>query len=63
MALIDFKCRECGEKFFEIVKSSDKDSVKCPKCNSQNVNQIFEGKAGFGAIGKSGSSGHNHSGG
>ncbi len=63
MALIDFKCRECGEKFFELVKSSDKDSVKCPKCGSHSVNQIFEGKAGFGVIVRSGSSGHSHGGG
>lgn len=49
MALIDFKCKDCGEKFFEIIKISDKDKVQCPKCGSREVEQVFEGTASFGA--------------
>ncbi len=44
MAVIDYKCLDCGEKFFEIVNASDRDKVICPKCESKNINQIFEGK-------------------
>lgn len=43
MALIDFKCKECGNEFFEIVKDSN-DKVKCPKCSSDNVQRIYKGK-------------------
>ena len=49
MALIDFKCDKCGEKFFEIVNLSEKDKVKCPRCNSGEVRQIFEGTPNFGS--------------
>lgn len=44
MAALDFRCNDCGEKFFEIVSSSNRDKVVCPKCQSKNVKQIFEGK-------------------
>ena len=44
MALIDFKCDRCGEKFEEIVKLSDRNDIKCPKCGSSDIRQIFEGK-------------------
>lgn len=63
MALIDFKCGECGKKFYELVTSADKSGIKCPSCSSHNVKQIYEGKACFGAVGKSASSEHKHSGG
>ena len=44
MALIDFKCNKCGEKFEEIVKLSDRKNIKCPKCGSSDIRQVFEGK-------------------
>lgn len=44
MALIDFKCKKCGEKFTELVKASNRDKVVCPKCSSNEVQQLFEGK-------------------
>ncbi len=43
MALIDFKCIKCGEKFEEIVKLSDRKNIKCPKCGSEEIKQVFEG--------------------
>lgn len=44
MAVIDFKCNDCGEKFFEIVSIADRDKITCPKCGSHDVNQVFEGQ-------------------
>ncbi|MGE5632930.1 MAG: FmdB family zinc ribbon protein [Caulobacteraceae bacterium] len=44
MAIIDFKCNECGAKFDEIVNSTNREMVKCSKCGSKNIKQIFEGK-------------------
>ncbi len=44
MAIIDFQCEDCGEKFFEIVNSSNRDKAKCSKCGSKNIKQVFEGK-------------------
>lgn len=43
MALIDFKCKECGKEFFEIVLSGD-DKVTCPECKSTNVERVYKGK-------------------
>ena len=48
MALLDFKCKKCNEKFFEIVSASNRDSISCPNCGSKNIGQIFEGPSSFG---------------
>jgi putative FmdB family regulatory protein len=56
MALIDFKCSECGEKFDEIVKQSNRESIRCPKCGSKEVKQLFEGRCNAGGSGKGGGS-------
>lgn len=55
MAIIDYKCEACGEKFFEIVKASNRDEIVCPKCKSKNVKQLFEGKCNSGGATKGGS--------
>ena len=41
MPIFEFKCKDCGEKFEKLLFSSDKDKIKCPKCNSENVNKVF----------------------
>ncbi len=41
MPIFEFKCSDCGEKFEKLIFSSDKNKVKCPKCNSENVNKVF----------------------
>lgn len=56
MALLDFKCEECGEKFSELTKIENIHLLKCPKCDSKAVKQVFEGKSFFGGSGKSGAS-------
>lgn len=43
MALLDFKCQKCGKKFFEIMKPSDADKVKCPDCGG-SVKRVYEEK-------------------
>ncbi|MCX7883636.1 MAG: zinc ribbon domain-containing protein [Caloramator sp.] len=43
MALIDFKCKKCGNEFFEIVKNVD-EKITCPKCSSEKVERIYKGK-------------------
>ena len=54
MAVIDFKCSDCGEKFFEIVSIANRDKVVCPKCSSNHVKQVFEGKCNSTGSGKGG---------
>jgi putative FmdB family regulatory protein len=44
MAILDFRCEACKEKFSELVNSSNRDLVECPKCKSKEVKQVFEGK-------------------
>jgi putative FmdB family regulatory protein len=44
MAILDFKCKTCGEKFSELVNSSNRDNIECPKCKSKETTQVFEGK-------------------
>ncbi|AAK81473.1 putative FmdB family regulatory protein [Clostridium acetobutylicum] len=43
MPLIDYKCKSCGNQFFEIVSNSD-DKAKCPKCGSEDSERVYKGK-------------------
>lgn len=43
MALIDFKCKECGKEFFEIVNSNE-EKIICPHCKSDKVERVYKGK-------------------
>ena len=46
MAVIDYKCKDCGESFFKIVNSqAERDSVVCPKCGGKEIKQVFGGTA------------------
>lgn len=40
MPIYEFKCRECGEEFEEIVLGAD-DTVTCPKCKSTAAEQLM----------------------
>lgn len=43
MAMIDYKCSECGKEFFEIVTRSD-EQVQCPGCKSTQLKRVYKGK-------------------
>jgi putative FmdB family regulatory protein len=39
MPLYDFKCRQCGHRFEELVRLND--TVDCPKCKAKNAERLF----------------------
>ncbi|MGI5911501.1 MAG: FmdB family zinc ribbon protein [Syntrophomonadaceae bacterium] len=41
MPIFDFACSNCGNKFDLMISNSEKNKVKCPKCNSQDVKQLL----------------------
>jgi putative FmdB family regulatory protein len=43
MALIDFKCKDCGKEFFEIINGQGEKPV-CPECKSKNIERVYKGK-------------------
>ncbi len=54
MPLYEFRCKECGTKFEELVTS--KTVVECPKCHSQRVGKVVSA-FGFKSSGEFSSSG------
>jgi putative FmdB family regulatory protein len=44
MPLYEYICRDCGEKFSEVlrVKEHDTKKVQCPKCESANLTKVIE---------------------
>jgi putative FmdB family regulatory protein len=44
MPLYEYACRKCGEKFSQTltIKEHDTKRVKCPKCQSGDVQKIIE---------------------
>ncbi|QSQ08703.1 hypothetical protein H0A61_01046 [Koleobacter methoxysyntrophicus] len=45
MAVIDFKCTQCGKQFFEVTTSKDRAKVRCPQCGTNELKQVFGGTA------------------
>jgi len=41
MPAYDFKCHNCDDKFTVRISISERDKVKCPKCGSSGVKQVF----------------------
>jgi putative FmdB family regulatory protein len=39
MPIYDFKCRECGHRFEELVRLND--TTDCPKCGAKNAERQF----------------------
>ena len=42
MPAYDFKCKNCGHAFTSRMSISERDKVRCPECNSKNLQQIFQ---------------------
>jgi len=43
MPTYEFKCENCGHQFSEFTSVKERDNVKCPKCGSKNIKQIYGG--------------------
>ena len=41
MPAYDFRCKTCENKFSVRISISERDKVKCTKCNSSSVQQLF----------------------
>lgn len=41
MPLFEFVCKKCGNKFEKIVFSINNEEIKCPSCNSNEVEKQF----------------------
>jgi putative FmdB family regulatory protein len=41
MPIFEFKCRKCGAKFEELLRSSDSSSVTCPDCGSSEIKRLM----------------------
>ncbi|MGI6173054.1 MAG: FmdB family zinc ribbon protein [Christensenellales bacterium] len=48
MPMYEFKCRNCGKNFEELVSVSGRDAVRCPDCGGE-VQRVYEGACAFGA--------------
>ncbi|MEA4863426.1 MAG: zinc ribbon domain-containing protein [Victivallaceae bacterium] len=44
MPIFDYKCRDCGAEFEQIVRSGN-DTVECPGCGGSAVDRQFSGFA------------------
>lgn len=41
MPLFEFVCKKCGNKFEKIVFSINNEEIKCPSCNSKELEKQF----------------------
>lgn len=42
MPIYSFMCKNCNHKFTELVNVTDNDNeLKCPKCNSKNLEKLL----------------------
>lgn len=57
MPMYEFKCKQCGNEFEELVRSSSEEFPPCPSCASQKVEKkvsLFGSSGGGGSCGTSG---------
>ncbi len=51
MPLFEYQCKKCGNRFEELVSSSDAKAPRCPKCNSARTERqlsVFSAQSGHG---------------
>jgi putative FmdB family regulatory protein len=41
MPAYDFRCKTCENKFTIRISISERNQVRCPKCNSTSIQQLF----------------------
>ena len=41
MPIYEFVCRKCGETFEELILGGKIEGIKCPKCQSEEVEKIM----------------------
>ncbi|MDZ7292711.1 MAG: zinc ribbon domain-containing protein [candidate division KSB1 bacterium] len=43
MPTYEYRCKDCGHQFVEVLRVSEHDKFKpqCPKCKSENVEQLL----------------------
>ena len=50
MPMYDYRCRECGHKFEELIFSWDEDKeIVCPKCSAKELEQLMGAPATIGS--------------
>ncbi|GAB4407606.1 MAG: hypothetical protein OHK0032_02930 [Thermodesulfovibrionales bacterium] len=52
MPIFEYRCNKCGEDFEKLVSGNQ--TVKCPKCNSDDIKKKFS-TFGMGGVEKTGS--------
>ncbi len=41
MPIYEYRCGHCGERFEKLVRSDDKEPVRCPHCESSEVQKVI----------------------
>ncbi|NLA11801.1 MAG: zinc ribbon domain-containing protein [Firmicutes bacterium] len=41
MPIYEFTCKQCSHEFSVMVSISEKEQVKCPRCSSAELQQMF----------------------
>ena len=43
MPTYDYRCLSCDHKFHVLVSIKEKENVRCPVCESDQISQVFSG--------------------
>lgn len=64
MPMYDYHCKNCGEKFEELVYSSSTpdDEIECPNCNEKQSERLLSAPMVSTSTASSGASAHTHAG-
>ncbi|MTI84196.1 MAG: zinc ribbon domain-containing protein [Firmicutes bacterium] len=45
MPVYDYQCKQCGQRFSQMVSMENRKNVSCPECKSKEVKQLITGCA------------------